>query len=114
MTGDNFINSRLYNVTFIESNLNYVNFSLASIENLVFKNTILRNSNFQENKIKNIFLDKADLTQAQFFKTSLRDIDLSNSLIDGIAISLEDIKGATISELQAVDLISLIGVKIKV
>ena len=55
-----------------------------------------------------------DLTQAQFFKTSLRDIDLSNSLIDGIAISLEDIKGATISELQAVDLISLIGVKIKV
>lgn len=55
-----------------------------------------------------------DLTQAQFFKTSLRDIDLSNSLIGGIAISLEDIKGATISELQAVDLISLIGVKIKV
>lgn len=73
-------------------------------------------------KPQKIFFDKlikiesliVDLTQAQFFKTSLRDIDLSNSLIDGIAISLEDIKGATISELQAVDLISLIGVKIKV
>ena len=45
--------------------------------------------------------------------TSLKGIDLSNSNIEGIVISLDDIKGAIINELQAVDLISLIGVKIK-
>ena len=46
-------------------------------------------------------------------KTSLKNIDLSNSQIEGIAISLEDIKGAIIDQIQAIDLLYLIGVKIK-
>ncbi len=50
---------------------------------------------------------------AQIFKTKLKDIDLSNSIIDGIVVSLDDIKGAIINEYQAIDLIGLIGVKIK-
>jgi len=43
----------------------------------------------------------------------LKGIDLSNSIIEGIVVSLGEIKGAIISELQAVDLLFLIGVKIK-
>ena len=64
-------------------------------------------------KIKNIYFNNANLRQAQFFKTSLKNIDLSNSQIEGIAISLEDIKGAIIDQIQAIDLLYLIGVKIK-
>ena len=63
--------------------------------------------------MKNINFEKVDLTQAQFFKTSLKNIDLSDSIIEGIAISIEDIKGVTINQFQAVDLMYLIGVKIK-
>ena len=63
--------------------------------------------------MKNVHFKKADLTQAQFFKTSLKDIDLSDANIDGIAISIEDIKGAIIDQMQALDLLYLIGVKIK-
>ena len=61
---------------------------------------------------KNLYFQKADLTQAQFFKTSLKNIDLSDSIIEGIAVSVEDIKGASINTFQAVDLLYLIGVKI--
>ena len=43
----------------------------------------------------------------------MKNIDLSNSQIEGIAISLEDIKGAIIDQIQAIDLLYLIGVKIK-
>ena len=43
----------------------------------------------------------------------MKDVDLSSSFIDGITISLEDIKGAIINEYQAINLIGLIGVKIK-
>ena len=50
---------------------------------------------------------------AQFFKTSLKDIDLSESQIQGMAITMEDIKGATIDIVQAADLLYLLGVKIK-
>ena len=63
--------------------------------------------------LKKVYFEKADLVQAQVFKTSLKDIDLSNSFIDGIVVSLEDIKGAIINEYQAINLISLMGVKIK-
>ena len=49
----------------------------------------------------------------QFFKTKLNGIDFSDSVIEGIIISLEDIKGAIINQLQSIDLIGLIGVKIK-
>ena len=49
-----------------------------------------------------------------FGKTDvLKGIDFSDSKIEGIAVSLEDIRGAIINEFQAIDLLYLIGVKIK-
>lgn len=84
------------------------------IENVCFDKATLRNSNFQENKLKNVyFQNNTDLTQAQIFKTSFKNIDLSETIIDGIAISQEDIKGAVIESFQAIDLLYLLGVKIK-
>ena len=67
MTGGKFIDSRLYNVIFSETNMNYSNLSMASIENVIFDNSGLRNSNFQENKLKNIVLKKSDLTRSKLF-----------------------------------------------
>ena len=85
---------------------------MTSMENVLFENIVLRNSNFQENNLKNVYFKKVDLTQAQIFKTSLKNIDLSESIIEGIAVSIEDIRGASINQFQAVDLLYLIGVKI--
>ena len=103
----------LHNVAFIGTNAKYINLSLASLEKVIFEDTVLRNSYFQENKLKNVYFKKADLSQAQFFKTSLKDIDISDANIEEIAISIEDIKGATIDQMQALDLLYLIGVKIR-
>lgn len=113
VSGCNFAEGRLYNVAFIETNASYMSLSMASIEDILFKDTCLKNSYFQETKMKNIYFDNTDLTQSKFFKTSLKGIDLSSSKIEGIAISIEDIKGAIIDQLQAMDLLYLIGVKIK-
>lgn len=112
-TGCSFIESGLSDVSFIDTNMNYVNLSMASIKNTLFKNTGLRNGYLQENKVKNIIFKNTDLTQTQFFKTSLQEIDFSDSIIEGIAVSIEDIKGAIINQFQAVDLLYLLGVKVK-
>ena len=64
-------------------------------------------------KLKDINFKQADLTQAQFFKTSLNNMDLSDCIIEGIAVSIQDIKGAIINQFQALDLLYLLGVKIK-
>lgn len=45
ITGCNFTDSKLYNVCLKETNANYINLSMASIENVLFDNTGLRNSN---------------------------------------------------------------------
>ena len=44
---------------------------------------------------------------------ALKGIDLSSSKIEGIAVTIDDIKGAIIDQLQGMDLLYLIGVKIK-
>ena len=93
--------------------MGYANISMSNLRGLFFNNTSIRSGSLQENKVKNINFKEADLTGTQFFKTSLKNIDLSNSQIEGIAISLEDIKGAIIDQIQAIDLLYLIGVKIK-
>ena len=81
--------NRLYNVTVIETNASYINLAMASIENVLFKDSNLRNSYFQETTAKNIYFENADLTQAQFFKTSLK-----------------------IDQSQSIDLLYLLGVKV--
>lgn len=43
----------------------------------------------------------------------LKNLNLSDSIIEGIIVSIEDIRGAIINEFQAIDLIGIIGVKIK-
>lgn len=113
VSGCNFAEDRLYDVTFLETNATYMNLSMAIIENILFKDTGLKNSYFQETKIKNVYFENSDLTQANFFKTSLKGIDLSSCKIEGIVISIEDIKGAIIDQFQALDLLYLIGVKLK-
>ena len=42
VSGCNFAEDRLYNVAFIETNASYMNLSMASIENILFKNTGLK------------------------------------------------------------------------
>ncbi len=113
ISGCNLSENRLYNVSFIETNASYINLSIASIENILFQDTNLRNSYFQETKMKNIYFENVDLCRTQFFKTSLKNIDLSSCKIEEIVISIEDIKGAIIDQLQAIDLLYLIGVKVK-
>lgn len=112
LTGCNFIENVLFDIGFIDSNMGYANISMSNLRGLFFNNTSIRIGSLQENKVKNINFKEADLTGTQFFKTSLNGIDLSNSNIDQIAVSLEDIRGAKINQMQAIDLMYLLGVKV--
>jgi len=86
---------------------------MASLDSVLFSNSGLVSSSFGENKLKNIYLKNSDLTKSQFYKTSLKNIDLSDSNIAGISVQLDDIKGAIIDEYQSIDLLYLLGVKLK-
>ena len=112
LTGCNFIENVLFDIGFIDSNMGYANISTSNLRGILFKNISIRSGSLQENKVKNINFKEADLTGTQFFKTSLNGIDLSNSNIEQIAVSLEDMKGARINPMQAIDLMYLLEVKV--
>ena len=47
------------------------------------------------------------------FETNLKGIDFTTSNIEGIVVSIKDLKGAIVSEMQAIELAKLLGIIIK-
>ena len=115
LTGDMFTSSRFYNVEFNEVSGNFSNFTMSILENVKYKKSVFRNSYFQECKVKKLeFLEKpfSMLVEYKILKTKLDNIDFSSSIISGIVVYVEDLKGAIINEMQAIELVGLLGVKI--
>ena len=113
LIGDFFIETKINNVYFEECNMKYCNFTMSRIKDVVFDNIILDNTYFNEVKFDNIKFEKCSLTSSEFFKTKLKGIDLSNSEIDGLSTTLEELKGLSVNQIQALELSKLLGIIIK-
>jgi uncharacterized protein YjbI with pentapeptide repeats len=112
--GGNFIESLIKEVEITNSILDYSNFSNSSFDNCVFDNCKFNESYFAESKIKKLKLTKVTFTGADFFKTSLKGIDLSDCIIDGIKISanFSELKGSKINSQQAIELVRVFDIEI--
>lgn len=113
LLGTNFIDTTLDNVIIEDCMCNLINFTGVKINNNKISNSNFKSSNINKCELKNIIIDKVNFIDSNFINTSLKDIDLSNSNIEDISIDLNCIKGAIISLEQTMDLIGLLGVKIK-
>ena len=111
--GCNFIEARVYHFSSRETIFKYANFSNTSLEEMIFEDSDLSNSSFEESKLKHIYFEKSNLTQALLYRTKLNGIDLSTCEIQGIVTSIEDIKGLTVNNFQAIELSKLLGLTIK-
>ena len=63
--------------------------------------------------LKDTHFLECDLTGSEIDHTALKGIDLSTCQLAALRISPMDLKGALISEWQAIDLVGLLGVIIK-
>jgi len=111
--GTNFIDTTLDNVIIEDCMCNMANFTGVKIHNSKISDSNFKTSNINSCTLKNIIIEKVNFGNSDFINTSLKDIDLSNSNIEEINIDLNCIKGAIISLEQTMDLIGLLGVKIK-
>lgn len=93
---------------------NYSNYFSTIWENCIVAECDFREVFLSEVKFKKIHLTKVDLTGASFFKTPLKDIDLSDCVIDGFSVSddLRELTGAKMNALQAVGIAGMIGIKV--
>ena len=111
--GTNFIDTTLDNVIIEDSMCSMSNFTGVKIHNSKISDSNFKSSNIENSELKNIIIDRVNFNDSSFIKTPLKDIDLSNSNIEEINIDLNCIKGAIISLEQTMDLIGLLGVKVK-
>ena len=129
----NFIDTSMYRVRFVNCKLLGVNFIDLNINNMIIENSMcnlinisssklknieLNNSNFKDSTIincelKNISINDINFSNSEIVNTPLNGIDFSNSNLERIKTDLNSIKGMIIDYYQMVDLIGLLGIKIK-
>ncbi|ULQ59547.1 pentapeptide repeat-containing protein [Brucepastera parasyntrophica] len=112
--GAQFIDSLIKETKITNSIFDYSNFANSAFTNCVFDNCKFNESYFSESKIKKLQLKKVTFIGTDFFKTSLRGIDLSDCIIDGIKISADffELKGSKINSQQALELVKVFDIEI--
>lgn len=113
LIGANFVEANFYHVRIVNCVANYCNCTMAKLENVLLGQTLFRSASFEEVILNKVEYDECDLRQSQFFKTKLKGIDFSNSIIEAIVVSIEDLKGVIVNSLQALELTKLLEIKIK-
>lgn len=113
--GTKFAGSSVKHVLIRDCNLEYVNFDSCKLEKMHIQDTRLPGASFSQCKVKELSWDRAELTGASFFGTSMRGMDFTTSLINGLVMSdsFRELQGAVVDLYQAAELAKRLGLVIK-
>jgi len=116
LTGTNFSESIFNHTTIRDCKGDYVIFSMSKLRNVSFNQCFLRGGGLDNCQFTNVEFEHCNLVEAEFHRTSLKGIDLTSSEIAGIRIGSipgGELKGATVTSLQALDIARMLGITIK-
>ncbi len=113
MLGTSFIDSSLYDIQFHDCLTQYLNFSGAKMNRILFKNSDIKEATFMENSIQNMEVENTKFPKTEFIKTSLKGIDFSSCDIESSKFDAFSLQGIIINPFQAPYLIRMLGVVVK-
>lgn len=114
LMGANFADNTWKKVKVSDSKADYFNLSGSKLTDCCFNAVSLLEAYFQEVKVKSKLVYKnCDLSGSDFLQTSLKGVDFSSSYFESLLVTAEQIKGCTISAMQATLFVGLLGVKVK-
>ncbi|MGB3368274.1 MAG: pentapeptide repeat-containing protein [Acidaminobacteraceae bacterium] len=113
MSGSVFSESMFYNVTFTNVIGNYFTARFSEFKNCFFDGCNLVSSDLQDSKFNKVYIEGCDLTSAIFLGVKLEGVDLTSNEIEGIAVRIEDVKGAKITTMQVLEFAKLLNVIIE-
>ncbi|XCP83678.1 pentapeptide repeat-containing protein [Roseburia hominis] len=113
--GVKFCSSVMKNLLIKESTMNYSNFDSARLENVQFLQTSFDSGNMTQCQCKHVSWKEDSLVNVSFFKTSLRGMDFSDSILRELVLSDDhhELQGAIVDLYQAADLARRLGLLIK-
>lgn len=105
----------LRHVTMTQNNFVMVTFDYSKWNTVRATENDMSSANFYQCEFTQFQFGDTRLCGAVFFKTPLKGMNLTNAQIDGLVVSdrLEELKGAEVNLLQAVELAKLLGVIIR-
>jgi uncharacterized protein YjbI with pentapeptide repeats len=98
---------------FEECALNYCNFTFSNIDGLIINNSTLDHCAFNQTYVKRSDFQNDQFTDCELLNIKFDEIDFSTSIFHRIKINDYSLHGATINRSQAVELIKILGVKVK-
>jgi len=110
LMGTRFDECSMKNVLFNSSLGKYSNFAYAKLDGVNIIESDFQSSVFQELQIKKLAFDSTNLSKAVFYNTKLKGIDFRTCNIDDIQLGINDISGASVSVVQALELTRLMGI----
>lgn len=108
--------SRIVSSSFEQSNFHYASFGQCKIEKTVFSLCDLRESDLSALKHKKLSIVSSDLERAVITGTCLKDLDLSESKLDGLLFSdtASELRGAELDVSQLIQIAPNLGIKLKI
>lgn len=103
---------RLESLIFKESQINYGNFRLLRLENVIVENCIARNVDFTEAKLMAGNFSRTDLSESIFLHTDLTKANFQGAKNYSIDLRLNSVKGAKFSLPEALALLSGLDVEV--
>ena len=112
-TVNSFIETNLKDVLFDHCQGRYSNLSSSQLFNVMFDHCDLQEASFYDANFKKIQFNETNLIQSELASLHHKGLDLSTCQIQGAMFDLASLKGLIINDFQAVDLIGILGVKVK-
>ena len=112
LMGADFVEGAMRYVRVLDCDARYANFADGKAQDTIFDNTRLENAAFLRFRLSAAF-SQCSLNQATFEQTPMKGFDLRTCRLNGLQVTLSDLKGAIVTPVQAADLAALLGLVIK-
>lgn len=116
LMGTNLSDGTFNHVIFSNCKTEYVNLSISKLRTVLFQQCDMRGGGLENCQFTDTAFESCNLMEAEFYRTSLKGVDLSTSEIVGLrigAIASSELRGVSVTSLQALELVRLLGVSIK-
>lgn len=91
----------------------YINFNDSRFHSSSFSECIFTEGTFSMMKSKDLNIENCDFSGTEWLETKMKDLDFSDSIIGGIMVSPECLKGIIVNPDQAVSMAKLLGIQVK-
>lgn len=113
MIGVNICDSKINKSELRENNMRYASMSSTSLDKTKMNDNNIVDGRLDQVSFGEMVLEKNDFSRMEIIGTLMKDVDISSCKIEEISVSPEMVRGMIVNEVQAIELVSILGIIIK-